>query len=200
MGGNRRVILGAILFGLALATQKGTPVAEAAKKILPKAEIDGLAAALRQDPGRFFAQPVSFTWWLRGGEPGSGSDSLKFSSDGSGIHAIYIRARFNADYRPPMLSEQFAGDLNVKQATGILGPVLDSPLFREELPQEQKPRIADLQKETWEFARGAVALQKTLHEPFPDQLASGRAACREAMEYLTKTGQRTIRQPKPPSP
>jgi hypothetical protein len=200
MGGNRRVILGAILFGLALATQKGTPVAEAAKKILPKAEIDGLAAALRQDPGKFFAQPVSFTWWLRGGEPGSGSDSLKFSSDGGGIHAVYIRARFNADYKPPMLSEQFAGDLNVKQATGILGPVLDSPLFREQLPQEQKPRIADLQKETWEFARGAVNLEKTLHEPFPDQLASGRAACREAIEYLTKTGRRTIRQPKPPSP
>lgn len=200
MGGNRGVTLGAILFGLALATQKGTPVAEAAKKILPKAEIDGLAAALRQDPGRFFAQPVSFTWWLRGGEPGSGSDSLKFSSDGGGIHAIYIRARFNADYRPPMLSEQFAGDLNVKQAAGILGPMLDSPLFREDLPQEQKPRIADLQKETWEFARGAVTLQKTLHEPFPDQLASSRAACREVQEYLTKTGQRTIRQPKPPSP
>ena len=174
----------------------------AGKTTLSKDEIARLLAALDQNRIRFFSEPLRLRWRLHGGEPGSGSDAVALVADESGrLQAVYTRSRFDRSYQPPMLVEHFTGPLNFEQAAELVRTLLETPLFRETLPEESARGMADLMKETWEFQRGftaAVSVSKTVFEPFPQNLSKPRAAFRALMAHLERSGERVVKSTKAP--
>lgn len=205
MGGNKILLLLAVAVAQILITgaategaqEKGKPLTDPTQEPLSMAQLVEMTAQLQQDEPLFYAEPFCFVWWVRGGEPGSGSDLLEVSGDGKRLQGKYIRARFQPGQHPPMLSEQFVAPLTPPRASAILQPVLASPLYRSRLDAEQKPAWADLLKENWELRKGRVDVKKTLYEPFPDSLAPARTALRALSEYLAKNGTRSVLAPKP---
>jgi hypothetical protein len=205
MGGNRILLLVAVaaaqtsVAGAATesAQEKGKILTDLGQEPLSMAQLVEMIEQLQQDERLFFAESFRFVWWVRGGEPGSGSDLVEVSGDGKRLQGMYIRARFQPGQHPPMLSEQFVAPLTPPQASSILKPVLASPLYRSRLDAEKKPAWADLLKENWELRKGRVDVKKTLYEPFPDSLAPARTALRALSEYLAKNGKRSVLAPKP---
>jgi hypothetical protein len=151
------------------------------------ARMDRLVRQLTDSASVFFSEPFSFSWWLRGGEPGSPSDKLTLEGDHGSVVGTYIRARFDAEHEPQSYSEKFARVVDTHQASAILQRLLESPLFRERLKEESDRGMRDVQKETWIFTRGTDQFSKTLFEPLPDSLAGLRTLLRGLIRQLAET-------------
>jgi hypothetical protein len=162
---------------------------------LSHTECDKMLIVLEQHQDEFFAEPFHFSWWVHGGEPGSPSDYFELFGEGGRIIGKYVRARFNPDKMPPMVSEQFTASLRSSEAAKVMLPALKSELFCASFAQEHKPEVADIQLETWELRKNDSEAQKTLYEPFPRELESLRLACRKTIDFLMESGEHTLRTP-----
>ncbi|MEZ5363657.1 MAG: hypothetical protein R2748_15265 [Bryobacterales bacterium] len=170
----------------------------ASAKTLTPDDLDRIAAELDEDPAAFFAKPVQMRWWLHGGEPGSGSDTVTIAvaEPGAKVTATCVRARPNNNYRPPMLVERVEGEIEPEQAAVVARAMLRSPLFREAAPGAAGPKLADGLKETWDFQRGGASLSKTVMEPFPDELEHVRAAFHGVRDFVVLNAERTVKSEK----
>jgi len=144
-----------------------------------------LARQLHRGRTAFFSQPFSFSWWLRGGEPGSPSDKLTLEGSRGAVNGTYIRARFDPARQPPTYSEAFKGAVDEDRAADLLRPLFESRLFREAYKEESDRQMKDLQKETWTFSRRDAGYTKTFFEPLPESLENLRAICRTIEQQLS---------------
>jgi hypothetical protein len=153
-----------------------------------------LVTSLVADEQAFFAPPLFFSYWVRGGDPGEGftSDKLDVKCEKQDCNMVYIRTRFDEQLSPPYLSEQFSSVLPLSKASDLLKMVFCSDLFRRDFPAEVKPPVADILKESWIFSRLEMHVEKTLFEPFPETLASLQRASRDLMEVAAKHGSRVV--------
>ncbi|MCB9384536.1 MAG: hypothetical protein H6509_07970 [Bryobacterales bacterium] len=166
----------------------------ASAKTLTPDDLDRIAAELDADPAAFFAEPVELRWWLHGGEPGSGSDTVTIAvaEPGGTLTATYVRARPNDEPGPPMKIKRFDGEIEPEQAAVVARAVLRSPLFRETAPASEGPRLADGRKETWDFQRGGASVSKTVTEPFPDDLEHPRASFHAVRDFVVLNAERPV--------
>ena len=143
----------------------------------------------------FRKEPVKFSFWLRGGDPGEGYTSdmleLELRPDRS-VAGAYTKARFDLHYEPPYLAELFSAPVPEADAAAVLRLVFGSALFTAEYPSERKPPIGDLVKETWTLSRGKANAEKTFFHEFPADLADLRAASHRIMQDLEKRGERQV--------
>jgi hypothetical protein len=161
--------------------------------------MDALAQKLTSARSNFFSEPSSFSWWLRGGEPGSPSDYLVLEGERGSVTGTFIRARFDPDHEPPNYVESFKGPVDPNRVFTLLQQLFASPLFRQKFEEEDDRGMRDLQAETWTFSRGGITYKKTLFEPLPASLEELRKLCREIAEQLVRYGQRSEKdRAKPP--
>lgn len=158
------------------------------------AQLNELAAQLARGDKGFFAPRLLFSFWVRGGDPGEGftSDKLDVNCEKERCEANFVRTRFDEQYSPPYLAEQFAGHLPLEDVTNLLKLAVCSSLFRKEFPSEKKPPIADIQKETWLLSKEGVELEKTFFEPFPEDLVAIRKICNDLMTKIENQGNRRV--------
>lgn len=153
--------------------------------------LDRLAKQLAHSPAAFFQDPFTFTWWLRGGEPGSPSDNLVLQGDRGHVKGTYIRARFDPTHRPPVHSETFSGAVPLYRVSAILTSLFEGSLFREPTNEEEgEGEMRDARKESWLFRTAKVDLSRTLLEPFPKAIEPTRALCLEIAEELVPAHRR----------
>jgi len=148
--------------------------------------LNELVQKLRSGQNAFFSQPFSYSWWLRGGEPGSPSDKLTLEGDRGSVQGIYIRTRFDPKREPPFASETFRGAIDVDCASSVLLCLFESSLFRERLVEENDRGNRDLRQETWKFDRDGIHLSKTLFEPFPESIEALRETSRDLEDRLAR--------------
>jgi len=151
-------------------------------------KLNKLVQQLAHERSAFFSQPFSFSWWLRGGEPGSPSDKLSLEGDRGSVKATYIRARFDQDHTPLFHTDKFAVVIDTDHAVKILGRLFESPLFREHFREESDRGMRDIQKETWSFERGSTQYSKTIYEPFPASLEDLRSSVRDLVRLVESKG------------
>jgi hypothetical protein len=168
--------------------------------ILPKQDLDDLLDLLRKDPAAFFEQPMLFSWWVHGGEPGPDhlSNALDLTSENGVLEVVYVRPVFDLDFDPPYLTEKFSDSIDLDRAKTLLEEMFGAGLFEREYAEEEDPGIADNLKETWQFERGSTQLEKTLFEPFPDGLDPLREICNALVTDLLQSGQRELKTPDDP--
>jgi hypothetical protein len=153
--------------------------------------LDMLANQLAHNPDAFFQHPFSFTWWLRGGEPGSPSDNLVLQGDHGQVKGTYIRARFDPKHQPPVHSETFSGVVPLHRVSNILTLLFESSVLREPVNEDHgEGEMRDAQEESWRFQDPKVDLTKTLFEPFPKAIEPMRALCLEIAEQLVPSHSR----------
>jgi hypothetical protein len=148
--------------------------------------MDRLAKRLANDHLTFFQDPFSFSWWMRGGEPGSPSDNLKMECNRGIITGTYIRVRFDPSRTPPLYSETFTGPVPLRRAADVLKSLFENSLFRGSGNGEQESGMRDARKESWVFRNPQIDLSKTFIEPFPEALETPRALCMHVAEALVQ--------------
>lgn len=154
----------------------------------PAGRLRKISEQLIHAPKLFFSEPFGFSWWLRGGEPGSQSDKLDLESTGGIIQGTYVQARFDRKREPPTYSEKFSRTVDAAHAAAILKGVFDSELFSKHFNEEDDRGMRDIQKETWTFSRGNEQFTKTLFAPLPESLAALRQLIREQADYIAHKG------------
>src|SRR5882672_3634148 len=181
---------GAICFlGAASQNRKTSEDAGMNKQaVIPSAsaQLNEVTAQLSRGDKGFFVPPLLFSFWVRGGDPGEGftSDKLEVQCEKELCEANFVRTRFDEEYSPPYLAEQFTGHLSLQDVTDLLKLAVGSSLFRKEFPSEKKPPIADILKETWVLSKEGIQLQKTFFEPFPEDLVAIRKICNDLMAKI----------------
>lgn len=144
-----------------------------------------LARQLAENRSAFFSHSFNFSWWLRGGEPGSPSDKLVLEGHHGLVSVTYMRARFDIEHEPPNHSETFHGKTDLDRASVILQDLFSGPLFREQQLKDESDRsMRDIRKETWTFDRGEEHYEKTLSVPFPKSLDRLRMLVHELHQRL----------------
>ena len=157
--------------------------------------IETLLQELQREPQRFFGHAFSFSWWVRGGEPGSPSDKLTLEGERGAVNGKYIRARFDPARDPHIYSEKFTGNIDRSRAAALLQRLFESSLYATELKEENDRGMRDIRKETWTFSRGNVQAEKTLYEPLPPSLDNLRSLCRDITDQLVRSGKSSTTAP-----
>jgi len=138
---------------------------------------------------------TTFCWWARGGEPGPGytSDKLDIEINDQRIVGTYIRARFDANYDPPFLSEQFTSQIPKQLYRDLVEALENDQVFRSHFASEDQSNIADAIKDTIRLTIGERSDEKTLYESDKSELAASKAARNAIVRYLYDRGKKTIR-------
>lgn len=138
---------------------------------------------------------IAFSWWARGGEPGPGytSDKIEIRAAENAIHGSYIRARFNDDYEPPFLSEEFSALIPQSLWQRLRSALSQDNPFGIHLPSEDRGNVADILKETISLSIGGHVTEKTVFGSGPEELPSLKSARNEVAQYLVDNGTRRIR-------
>lgn len=137
---------------------------------------------------------VVFSWWERGGEPGPGytSDELECSIQNGKARGTYTRARFNQEYDPPFLSEQFSSTVPENLCRGLLDALARENLFSKHFSSEDQSNLADAIKTTIHLSVGGRVEEKTLYNAGPSELAASKDARNLIVKYLFERGNRTV--------
>lgn len=139
--------------------------------------------------------PIVFSWWDRGGEPGPGytSDKLECNVQNGSARGTYIRARFNQDYDPPFLSEQFTSTLPENLCRALLDALNRESAFSKHFASEDQSNLADAIKSTIQLSIGGHVDEKTLYNSTPSELAESKNARNVVVKYLFDKGNKTVR-------
>lgn len=138
---------------------------------------------------------ITFSWWARGGEPGPGytSDKLDLEINGQSIVGTYIRARFDANFDPPFLSEQFTSQVPEQLYRDLVEALENDRAFSSHFVSEDRSNLADAIKDTIRLTIGERSDEKTLYESDKSELAASKAARNAIVKYLYDRGKKTIR-------
>jgi len=138
---------------------------------------------------------TTFSWWSRGGEPGPGytSDKLDFQIEKNRAHGTYIRARFDTNYDPPFLSEQFTFSIPEQLCRDLLDALKRDKAFSSHFASEDRSNLADAIKDTINLTVGEQSEEKTLYGSETSELAASKAARNAIVTYLFHNGKKTIR-------
>lgn len=148
-----------------------------------KAAKAALYSAFQKEGAQFVDHPLSVTYWVHGGEPGTGSDALDIFVGSGTCKARYVRERFQGGAKPFKV-DRFEMALTPERTKALLESLFKSGLFEVIYPSETQPPIADILKETWELKSEGTDLQVTFFQKFPKDLESLRAACKTLMQEL----------------
>ena len=157
---------------------------------------DGYATTnTASEPKSDVRNTMRFSWWWRGGEPGPGytSDKLDFEIQKNHADGTYIRARFDAAYEPPFLSEQFNAPLPEKLFRELLDSMNREKLFGSHFGSEDRFNVADAIKDTVSLTVGSASQEKTLYNSDASELRASKKARDAIAKYLVDHGNRTIR-------
>jgi hypothetical protein len=138
---------------------------------------------------------VTLSWWSRGGEPGPGYTSDKLDIHIENNHAIgtYIRARFNTNYNPPFLSEQFTSSIPEQFFRDLLTALEREKIYDQHFASEDRSKLADAIKDTISLSVAGRSQQKTLYASEKSELATSKAVRDRIAKYLYDNGKKTIR-------
>jgi hypothetical protein len=142
--------------------------------------------------------PVTLGWWSRGGEPGPGytSDKLDLQLQGNHARGTYIKARFDREYDPPFLSEQFAYTVPERLWRDLFEALEREKAFATHFVSEDRSNIADIIKDTIALTAGQRSQEKTFYGSEKTELPASKAARNAIAQYLHDRGERTIRSQK----
>jgi hypothetical protein len=135
--------------------------------------------------------------WDRGGSPGPSYESNQLTTvdDGTVLHAVFLKTRFDQQ-NPPFRSEEYAHDFpRLKGSDKLM-----MAIFGRTYAEEKDPRIGGVTKITITArlvgAPEADALSKTFYQQLPSELASLDTRFREMLRVCEEEGALT-RLPRP---
>lgn len=162
---------------------------------LPQKQVELVKMELNPTKKDFLqGQTFKFSWWIHGGEPGPDyrSDILRIEVKEGINKASYLQVLFDLKIHPPYITEKFELPINIEKIKSLAYEIIESQLIEKYFSEEKDPLIGGVVKETWQLEMNGAKLDKTIFEPFPNDLDSLRQFCEMLIVDLKEVGVKTI--------